>query len=209
VSIMVIDVIDVGAGNVVSVKNWIERCNIAANIVNSTSQLRSEMVVLPGVGSAGPFMELLRKNNFDTALKDHVSSGKRTIGICLGFQLMMDYSEEDGAVQGLGLLSGHVERLRGVVSHNGWEPFQLKRSDLKETSIRGHHNLTRKQVLHGRVFYNHEYGVVSREASAFSLTVSTELSDYSGLVIKDNIIGLQFHPEKSQRTGADLLTLLM
>lgn len=206
---MVIDVIDVGTGNVVSIKNWIERCDITANIITSTSELRSDMVILPGVGSAGPFMKRLRDSNFDSALKDHVSSGMRMMGICLGFQVMMNHSEEDGTVQGLGLLDGHVERLRGGVSHNGWEPFQLKRSDLQEKSIRSHHNLTRKQVLNGRVFYNHEYGVVSREDSAFSLSVSSALADYSGLVIKGNIIGLQFHPEKSQRTGTDLLNLLM
>ena len=116
-----------GSGNVLSVKNWIERSNISARIVSGTNQLSSELVILPGVGSAGPYMDRLCKKNFHSALQDHVARGDRLMGICLGFQLMMDFSEEDGTVEGLGLLDGYAERLQHDRSHNCWEPLRLKK----------------------------------------------------------------------------------
>ena len=80
---MKVDIVDVGSGNVRSIKNWIEKCNVDARCVRRVDDLVSEVIILPGVGSAGPYMDRLRKNSFDSAIIEHVQGGGRLIGICL------------------------------------------------------------------------------------------------------------------------------
>ena len=118
---MKVDILDIGSGNIRSVKNWIEKLNVSTRIVTEPDDVQSEMLVLPGVGSAGSYMKRMKSGNFDEAVKAHIEKGRRVMGICLGFQIMMEYSEEDGHVKGLGILDGHVERLAGQTSHNAWE----------------------------------------------------------------------------------------
>jgi len=206
---MKVDIIDVGSGNVRSVKNWIEKSHVSTHIVTRPEDIQSEMLVLPGVGSAGSYMQRLRSVYFDEAIKAHIEKGKRLMGICLGFQIMMDYSEEDGHVDGLGLLKGYVERLPGLVSHNGWEPLSFRRQEMNGQGFGSCRQLTQKRIFDGRVFYNHEYGVVSSDESAFTLPISDKFNQYSGLQVKDNIIGIQFHPEKSQVSGTNLINMIL
>ncbi|MCU8238235.1 imidazole glycerol phosphate synthase subunit HisH [Vibrio vulnificus] len=206
---MKVDILDIGSGNIRSVKNWIEKSNVATRIVTQPDDIQSEMLVLPGVGSAGSYMQRMKAGNFDEAIKSHVDKGCRLMGICLGFQIMMEYSEEDGYVEGLGLLDGHVERLIGQVSHNAWEALSFRRQEMVGQSFGSRHHLTQKRIFNGRVFYNHEYGVMNKSQDAFSLPVSSAFSQYSGLLVKDNIIGIQFHPEKSQISGTDLINMIL
>ena len=206
---MKVDILDIGSGNIRSVKNWIEKSHVSTRIVTKPEDIQSEMLVLPGVGSAGSYMQRMKAGSFDQAVLDHVAKGKRLMGICLGFQIMMKYSEEDGHVEGLGLLDGHVERLAGKVSHNSWEPLSFRRNEMGGQTFGSRHQLTQKRIFNGRVFYNHEYGVVNKSTEAYTLPVNEKLSQYSGLLVKDNIIGIQFHPEKSQISGADLINMIL
>ena len=89
---MSINVVDLGIGNIQSIKNWIERANIKVKLVSKPEKIDSEIIVLPGVGSAGPFMKKLRHSNFDKLIKNHFKQGKRIIGICLGFQVLTKFS---------------------------------------------------------------------------------------------------------------------
>jgi glutamine amidotransferase len=206
---MKVDIIDIGSGNIRSVKNWIEKSNVSARIVTQPDDIQSEILVLPGVGSAGSYMQRMKSCNMDEAIKIHLNKGHRLMGICLGFQIMMEYSEEDGHVECLGILDGHVERLNGQVTHNAWEPLSFRLNEMEGQSFGSQHKLTQKYIFNGRVFYNHEYGVVSRSQSAFNLPISRTFSQYSGLLVKDNIIGFQFHPEKSQISGTDLINMIL
>lgn len=206
---MKVDILDIGSGNIRSVKNWIEKAHVSTRIVTQPDDISSEILVLPGVGSAGSYMQRMKTGHYDEAIKEHVKSGHRLIGICLGFQIMMEYSEEDGHVEGLGFLEGHVERLAGQVSHNEWEPLSFRSQEMSGQSFGSTHNLTQKRIFNGRVFYNHEYGVVNKNQNAFSLPVSSTFSKYSGLLVKDNIIGIQFHPEKSQVSGTNLINMIL
>jgi glutamine amidotransferase len=206
---MKVDILDIGSGNIRSVKNWIEKSHVSTRIVTRPEEIQSEMLVLPGVGSAGSYMQRMTAGHFDQAVLEHVSKGNRLMGICLGFQIMMEYSEEDGHVLGLGLLKGHVERLAGNISHNSWESLSFRRNEMGNQAFGSHHQLTQKRIFNGRVFYNHEYGVVNQSADAFTIPVNEKLSQYSGLLVKDNIIGIQFHPEKSQISGTDLINMIL
>jgi len=206
---MKVDILDIGSGNISSIKNWLQKANISTRVVKNAQHIESELLILPGVGSAGSYMDRLIDGNYDVAIREHLNKGGRLLGICLGFQIMTKYSEEDGGVNCLGLIDGHVERIGSGKSHNGWEPLQFRTDDMNEQLFHNQYKLTKKRVLNGRVFYNHEYGVIDKEDKSFSTPVSTDFPQYDGLFVKDKIIGIQFHPEKSQITGLDLISMIL
>lgn len=204
-----VDIVDVGSGNVRSVRHWLERSNVATRTVGRVNDLSADVIVLPGVGAAGSYMDRLRKASFDKAIIEHVDNGGRLIGICLGFQIMASYSEEDGGVQGLGLLEAEVVRLPGGQSHNSWEPLKIRKDSMGLQTFNATEKLSRKKVLNGRVFYNHEYALINKCVDSFTVPISESLNSFSGLLIKNNIIGMQFHPEKSQSTGLQLISMIL
>lgn len=206
---MSIDIIDLGSGNVRSIKNWIEKAHVNVRLVSKVSELQSEVLILPGVGAVGSYMGRLRETEFDKAIVKHVDNGGRLIGICLGFQIMSLFSEEDGGVDCLGLINAEVTRLSDERSHNEWESLLLRKDSMNAQIFNAAHNLSRKAVLNGRVFYNHEYGVVNKDSEAFTIPISPEFGHYAGLFVKNKIIGIQFHPEKSQLTGLELLSMIL
>jgi len=206
---MFIDIIDIGSGNIKSIQNWIEKLNVFSRIVKNPIDLKSEFIILPGVGSAGSYMKRLKSTGFDKAIIRHIDNNGRIMGICLGFQIMGYYSEEDGRTEGLGIIECYTEKLNNNFTHNGWEELKLNKNNLNNQSFHSKLKLTKKQKLEGRVFYNHEYGVVCNDTSVFDQKISNKYSRYSALIIKDNIIGVQFHPEKSQQTGLDIMSMIL
>ena len=207
VLIMVVNILDIGSGNVKSIQNWIERLHVPIKIITKATEIDSKFLILPGVGSAGFYMQNLKKGGFDKAIKEHIYNNNSILGICLGFQIMGSFSEEDGGVEGLGILDGRVKKLE--FSHTGWEKFQFKKQDLGEHKFNSKLKLTKKQNIDGRVFFNHEYGFISDSKDVFSKSISDDLKKYSSMVVKNNIIGMQFHPEKSQQTGLELLSMVL
>ena len=204
-----VDILSVGSGNIRSINNWVEKSHLSARIVSDVSELKSDLLILPGVGSAGPFMARLKEKKFDRAIIEHVENGGKLLGICLGFQVMASSLEEDGGVEGLGLIDGNVERLENNVSHNGWESIILNKYEMNGQKFQAQFNKSRKRILKGRVFYNHEFGFVNHDHKSYSLPISDEFNQYSALVVKNNIIGMQFHPEKSQITGLHLISMIL
>lgn len=205
---MFIDIIDIGSGNIKSIQNWIERLNIVTRVVKDVSELKSNFIILPGVGSAGSYMQRLKHSGFDTAIIKHVNNNGKLMGICLGFQILGKFSEEDDGVKGLGILDCYTERIQNS-SHNGWEKFDFEKTNLLNQSSYGKMKITRKQKIEGRVFYNHEYGVVSNEQGAYNLYIPNDNTKYNSMIVKHNIIGIQFHPEKSQQTGLDIMSMVL
>ena len=108
--------------------------------------------MLPGVGSAGPFMKKLRHSNFDKLIKNHFKQGKRIIGICLGFQVLTKFSEEDGGTKCMGLLNARVERLHESLTHNAWEKFYLRNTKMNSQKFNSKYSNHRKKIINGRVF---------------------------------------------------------
>jgi imidazole glycerol-phosphate synthase subunit HisH len=206
---MTVEILDIGSGNIKSIQNWIERLSVPTRIVTKASDIKSKFIILPGVGSAGSYMERLKKTEFDKAILHHVNNDGKLMGICLGFQIMGHYSQEDNGVEGLGIVDCYTERLDNNSTHNGWEEFNFKRTDLENQSFNSELKLTKKQNIHGRVFYNHEYGVVNNTDKTYNKSISDEYSKYSSMIVQDNIIGIQFHPEKSQQTGLDIISMIL
>jgi imidazole glycerol-phosphate synthase subunit HisH len=166
-----------GAGNVRSVALAFAR--IGALFTDDVAT--ADLAVLPGVGSAAAAMAGLRERGLDVALRKRVRAGRPVLGICLGLQLALEGSEEDGGVECLGILPGRSVRLReGRVPRIGWAPIEP----------------------HGNTFYfAHSYAAETPYATAMS----------EGIVAvaeRGAFTGLQFHPEKSGVAGARFLEFL-
>lgn len=202
---MQVDIIDLGMGNVRSVSNLLKRLNTHGRRVCHPSELKSATVIIPGVGCAGSYFEKLHQAGFDTAIRELADEGKKIIGICLGFQILTHSSEESGGIEGLGLLNARTCRLSNSVTHNGWEAFHFDRRVVSSHQTCRSPRLTRKYRVSGRVYYNHEYGVVSEDNDAYNMPISHALNDYTSMMVKQNVVGIQFHPEKSQSTGLELV----
>ena len=202
-----IGIIDVGVGNIQSIKNWLDRCEVNWEITDDSKILDNySLIILPGVGSAKLYEKKLKQNGFDKAIKNHISNNGRLIGICLGYHILFDFLEEDGGVNGLGLLKGRVERLKSNKSHTSWESFKFRKDQLSKTWIGDKFSKSKKQILSGRVFYNHNYGVISEGKDVLNLKIPNY--EYCSCSISKQIVGFQFHPEKSQVTGQTLIEMI-
>ncbi|HQT99797.1 MAG TPA: imidazole glycerol phosphate synthase subunit HisH, partial [Acidimicrobiales bacterium] len=164
-------VVDYGAGNTQSVRAALRRLGHTSVVTSDPGAiLDAALVILPGVGSARSAMAQLHRSGADEALRTRFAAERFTLGICLGMQLALESSEEDGGVVGLGLLEGRVERLReGRVPRLGWslvEPWG------------------------GAYYFAHSYAAVSDDivATAEGVTAAVE---------RGSFLGVQFHPEKS------------
>lgn len=110
-----VSIVDYDMGNIHSIKNAVHSHGCDAELVSTPAQiLESNLLILPGVGAYRDAMNKLRSNNLDSALCEYVSSGRPLLGICLGMQLLFQHSEENGGVDGLGLLEGSVKRFPSV-----------------------------------------------------------------------------------------------
>ncbi len=178
---------DYGLGNLANVKNALEYLGYEAEITNERSRLEAAShIILPGVGHFADAMGTLEKNNFIPLLKE-LRDQKPFIGICLGMQLLFEYSEE-GEVKGLGWLPGTVRQIVSdlPVPHLGWNTLSSS-----------------NEILNGKeVYFIHSYHVVTDE----NVVAQTEYGQpITAVVQKDNLIGIQFHPEKSGKDGLAIL----
>jgi len=196
-----IAIIDYNMGNLRSVANALEKIGARAEIVKESEKLTTyDRVILPGVGAFGDAMDHLRKSGMDEAIKSFAQSGKPMLGICLGMQLLLDSSEEFGYHEGLGLIPGSVTHfdtskfeIPHKVPHMGWnELFVTKQtplfSGLPEAFylyfVHSYHANTQKQYIIGKTIYGYEF---------------------PSAIQKENIYGLQPHPEKSHENGLAIL----
>jgi imidazole glycerol-phosphate synthase subunit HisH len=172
-------VCDYGAGNVRSVLAAFARLGVEAAVSDDADAVaRADLAVLPGVGSAASAAARLRERGLDGALRGRVAAGRATLGICLGLQLALDETEEDGGVAGLGLVPGRAVRLRdGRVPRIGWAPVEPDGT---------------------AYWFAHSYAAETAAATARSEGVVAE-------VRAGSFVGVQFHPERSGPAGARYL----
>lgn len=196
-----IGIIDYNAGNIRSVKNALSFCGAKFELVSTPEQvLRSDKILLPGVGAFGEAMAKLKSANLDEAIKEFVASGRYFLGICLGMQLLFDKSEEFGANDGLGLISGKVikfdESKFGAnlkIPHMGWNTLEFTR----QTPI----NLGLESSVYA--YFVHSYHAICDDK--FALAKTTYGYEFVSGVCKENVFGFQPHPEKSHENGIKII----
>lgn len=193
-------VIDYGAGNLRSVLHALRHIGVEdITIVQDKAQLSgATQIILPGVGAFGAGMQQLHKQDLVEPLKDVIYSGVPYLGICLGMQFLFDYSEEMGEHAGFGLLPGTVRRFPDFdtlkVPHMGWNTL----------------NPTSESVLINGItptdhaYFVHSYYCAPDNPDDILITVDYGIT-FTAAVARRNIYGVQFHPEKSQRVGLQLL----
>ncbi len=192
-----IAVIDYGMGNLRSVQKAFESIGAKASIVQSAADIkRAEKVVLPGVGAMKPAMEKLNELKIVDAIQSAINSGKPFLGICLGLQLLFESSDEGGNVKGLGILKGRVTRFSSLkVPHMGWNQLKVEQSSC---------SLFKGLGKNPFVYFCHSYFVNPNDNTLAAATTDYGVNFVSA-VCQKNIFGVQFHPEKSQDTGLQIL----
>lgn len=191
--------IDAGTGNLHSVQRALEWCGTSVlRTISADEVAQAQRVVLPGVGAFGDFMQGLRKNGLDEGIHRALEKGALLLGICVGMQALFHFSEEMGVHPGLGLLPGKVIRfpyqMDLKVPHTGWNNLNIK---MNSPLLR---NLTPPIY----VYFNHSYYCQPEEQQNI-LATCTHGIEFAAAVQRDRIFGVQFHPEKSQKTGLQIL----
>lgn len=194
---MNVGIVDYGVGNIYSLMKAFEYIGVDAVVSKDAKVLDNcSGIVLPGVGAFCDACSNISISGLDDIILRQVAKGKLVMGICLGMQLMFDYSTEGGVFKGLGLLEGFVDRIPGSVKvpHMGWNTLQ-KKNECK--ALEG--------IKDGAyVYFVHSY-YAKVEESTDICAVSSYGTSIPAVVKKDNILGIQFHPEKSGATGITIL----
>ena len=191
-----IAIIDYGMGNLRSVQKAFEYLGYEAVITDEVAVIaQASHVILPGVGAFEDAMKRIRETGLDQALMAAVEGGKPVLGICLGMQMMFEYSEENGYFEGLGLFPGTIIRFNECglkIPHMGWNSLSFP----KESPLF-------KGIDDGSfVYFVHSYYA----AKCNDILATTDYgAELTAAVAKDNIMGCQFHPEKSGEVGLNIL----
>ncbi len=204
-----VTIIDYGMGNLLSVAKAVEHCGAEVRVSSLPDHIKNaDYLILPGVGAFADGMSELKKRNLDDAIREFSRTERPFLGICLGMQMMLERSDEFGRHEGLGLIEGSVQAIDSTdfnglphkIPHIGWTPLALpaSRKDWQESAL--------APIEPGTSFYFvHSY-------TAVPLDEKYRLADayYNGRLLSaaiqsGSLLGCQFHPEKSGRSGLMVL----
>jgi len=192
-----VTIIDYGMGNIRSVQNALEWLGLAHQLSSDPAMIeRGEKLLLPGVGSFREAMENIHHRGLAEPIKVAVAKGTPLLGICLGMQLLADTGTEDGSSEGLGLISGDVIRLdntRLPIPHVGFNAAKTKKESRLFASQHS-----------ADYYFVHSYHLCCNDPADIAATTNYG-QEFVSAVERGNIFGAQFHPEKSQSNGLNLL----
>lgn len=195
-----IRIIDYGVGNLFSLRSSLRAIGINADYTGNPAEIRkADKLILPGVGAFRDAREALRSTGLDRVVQEEAGKGKPLMGICLGMQMLFDWSYEYGEYEGLGLIPGEIVPMEGripkdlPIPHIGWNELMLKQpSPLMKNTANGDY-----------VYFVHSYYA---ETPAEYVIATTDYGvEMTAAVQKDNVYGCQFHPEKSSEVGLSIL----
>ncbi len=196
-------IIDYGIGNLRSIEKAFQRVGAEVLRTDDPQAVRdAERLVLPGVGAFGACIGEIRSRDLEQPILDSVASGTPFLGVCVGMQMLFETGLEKGEHDGLGLLPGRVEHFHEagawsddlVVPHMGWNAVEPQRS----------HPFLDGLDDPAYVYFVHSYHAVADEPDDV-LATTTYGHDFPSIVHRDNVLGVQFHPEKSQAAGLRML----
>ena len=195
-----IAIIDYGVGNLFSLVSSLKMIGADAVVTGDPDVIRrADKLILPGVGAFADAIAKLRESGLDRVLMEEAARGKELMGICLGMQLLFEKSMEYGEHEGLGLLRGSVVPMEGVIPaelkipHIGWNALHFQKD----------HRLMKYIKENDCVYFVHSYYAVDCEDSL--LATAEYGKELTAMVGKNNVMGCQFHPEKSGAVGLNIL----
>lgn len=193
---MKIGILDYGCGNIYSLYYALKKIDQNIIIICEPNSIKyCDILFLPGVGAFKSAINKIQLNFFDKELKIFSQSGKKIIGICLGMQLLCTTSEEFGLNNGLNFIPGLVKKIdkgNDILPHIGWNLVKFKEDF----------------YIDNYFYFLHSFKVVSEDKYTYGIT-SYNQQNFSSVIKKNNIIGCQFHPEKSGKAGINFLRKLI
>ena len=196
-----VTIIDYGVGNLYSLKSSFDFIGQKIKVSGDINDIMiAEKLVLPGVGAFGDAAKKLSEKGMDLAVKEKAAAGIPVLGICLGMQLFFDYSTEYGIHKGLSLIDGCIEPIGNIIPeglkipHIGWNSLQFKKN----------HPVFRNITDGEYVYFVHSFYAKPKNLSDVAATCNYG-ADLTAAVAHKNIVGCQFHPEKSGKTGLNIL----
>lgn len=202
-----ITIIDYGIGNLRSIEKAFERVGQKVLRTDQAEAVAAaDHLVLPGVGAFGACVDEVRRRGLEQPIREAVRRGAPFLGVCVGMQMLFEIGEELGPHRGLGILPGRVVRFKSSyasgangsprlkVPHMGWNTLWPRYASPLLGGIEPG----------GHCYFVHSYHAVVEEASDVLATTRYGL-DFAAIVARDNVFGVQFHPEKSQRNGLRIL----
>ena len=192
-----IAIIDYGMGNLRSVQKALEAVGAQTVITQNAHEIQqAEKIVLPGVGAMEPAMQKLKDLGLIPSIVESIQKNKPFLGICLGYQLLFETSDEGGNVKGLSILKGNVQRFTSLkVPQMGWNQLKIKKPDCP--LLQGVNELS-------DVYFCHSFFVAPDEESIIASSTDYGI-EFASSVCKNKTFGVQFHPEKSQAVGLKIL----
>jgi glutamine amidotransferase len=200
-----IAIIDYRAGNLTSVERALRHLRQPCRITDDARTIAAaDRVVFPGVGAAGAAMRNLRKLGLVGVIRDTVAEGKPFLGICLGYQILFEGSDEDGGVECLGIFPGRVVRFApGMVAPGGELPLKVPAMGWNGVDFKRPHPVTDGVPEGSEFYFVHSY--YPQAAGEDVLATATHGTEYACGVARKSVVAFQFHPEKSGRPGLGLL----
>ena len=196
-----IAIIDYGVGNLFSLKSSLLKLGFEVCITSDKNEIeKADRIILPGVGAFEDAANKLRETKMDLCIKNEMQKGKPLMGICLGMQLLFEKSFEYGEHEGLSLIKGVIKPISDVIPkeykipHMGWNALDFKN---------GKHEIFKYIHEHDHVYFVHSYYATDCDDNL--IATANYGADLTAAVANKNIIGCQFHPEKSGEVGLKIL----
>jgi imidazole glycerol-phosphate synthase subunit HisH len=197
---MKLGIIDLETGNIASLAAAIKKLNINYKIIKSNSDFHNiDKIILPGVGAYKDFMKKIKDRQIDKILEEKIKMKIPLLGVCVGFQVLFEKSNEFGDCKGLSFLKGEIKSFKDYseqikVPHVGWNECSIKKKDKLFQDIDNNSDF----------YFTHSY-FLEKTTEANILTLTNYQIDFISSISKNNIYGVQFHPEKSQVNGLKLI----
>lgn len=197
----IIAVVDYDMGNLHSACKGLENAGATTQITDSAADLeRADAIVLPGVGAFDPAVQHLRSRHLEQPIRQAIAAGKPFLGICLGLQILFESSEE-GVEPGLGIIPGTVKRFQPepglTIPHMGWNQLAFTQPDAP---------IWQDLAPNPWVYFVHSYYVEPTDSTIRAATITHGQQTVTAAIARDNLMAVQFHPEKSSDAGLKILS---
>lgn len=214
-----ISLIDFGAGNLHSVYKALKFIGTEPEITNNPAVIeRADIVVFPGVGAFGAVMSAIKKNNLQDVIIKSAKSSKPFLGICVGMQVLFEGSEENPEENGLGVFKGKAVKFKKAktVPHIGWNDVIASPLEVGKAIPKDLHKSDRDYFVADaprndmkKYYFVHSYYVVPEDKNIIFAETEYDGEKFTSVIKKDNLMAVQFHPEKSGDAGLELLSNFM